>query len=96
MLERKHIVKIEAIPAAVLRDFFNAFAPKRLRQMAVPYFVFRAESTRLSRALRAEPSRNYFPFFRLTLAPAGRPKPCRVGHRRKPPKRSTEKNPVRE
>ena len=43
MLERKHIGKIEAIPAAVSLDFSNAFAPKRLRQMAVPYFGFRVK-----------------------------------------------------
>jgi len=43
ILERKHIGKIEAIPAAVSLDFSNAFAPKRLRQMAVPYFVFRVQ-----------------------------------------------------
>ena len=43
MLERKHIGKIEAIPEAVAPDFPNAFAPKRFRQMAVPYFCFRVE-----------------------------------------------------
>jgi hypothetical protein len=43
ILERKHIGKIEAIPAAVSLDFSNAFAPKSLRQMAVANFGFRAE-----------------------------------------------------
>jgi hypothetical protein len=41
ILERKHIGKIEAIPAAVSLDFSDAFAPKRLRQMAVPNSGFR-------------------------------------------------------
>jgi len=40
-LERKHIGKIEAIPAAVSLAFSNAIASNRLRQMAVSYFVFR-------------------------------------------------------
>jgi hypothetical protein len=40
-LERKHIGKIEVIPAVVSLDFSNVFEPKRLRQMAVSYFAFR-------------------------------------------------------
>jgi hypothetical protein len=44
ILERKHIGKIEAIPAVVSLDFFNAFAAKRLRQMAIPYSGFRVEA----------------------------------------------------
>jgi len=43
ILERKRIGKIEAIPAVVSLDFSNAFAPQRLRQMAVSYFAFRVE-----------------------------------------------------
>jgi len=44
ILERKHIGKIEAIPAAVSLDFSNAFAPKRLWQMAIPNCRFKVES----------------------------------------------------
>jgi len=43
ILERKHVGKIEAIPAAVSLDFSNAFAPKRLRQMAISYSGFRVQ-----------------------------------------------------
>jgi len=40
VLERKHIGKIEALPAAVSQDFPNAFAPKKLRHLAVSNFGF--------------------------------------------------------
>jgi len=44
ILERKHIGKIEAIPAVVSLDFSDAFAPKSLRQMAVPNPGFRVQA----------------------------------------------------
>jgi len=52
MLERKHIGKIDAIPAAVSQDFSNAFAPNRLRQMAVSNLGCRVQSPSHASALR--------------------------------------------
>jgi hypothetical protein len=43
MLERKHVGKSEAILEQISRDFSNAFAPKRLRQMAVSNFGFQVQ-----------------------------------------------------
>jgi len=48
ILERKHIGKIEAIPAVVSLDFSNAFAPKRLWHMVIRNCRFKVYPTHTS------------------------------------------------